>query len=127
MLKQGCFTDWLAYRLEEELPFIHYLIEDWPRESNLLVSYLTYADQRLHCKGSDTWDIICFLWATYAYETLEQCDGPAAEFQDVILEARYRCYEALASLGEDRHDLKLNLIEYIEIMDEEIKNLRNIY
>ena len=67
-----CFTDWLTQRLEEELPFMQYLIEDWPRESNNLLSYLEYADERLHCKGSDTWDIICFLWATYAYESLEK-------------------------------------------------------
>ena len=124
MLKQRCFTDWLAYRLEEELPFIHYLIEDWPRESNLLSSYLEYADMRLQCKGSDTWDIICFLWGTYAYETVEKCDGHAAEFQDIILEARYRCIEALKSLGEVRHNLKLNLSEYIEIIDDELSSLR---
>ena len=125
MLKQRSFTDWLSYRLEEELPFIQYLIEDWPRDSNTLAGYLEYADQRLQCKDSDTWDIICFLWGTYAYESVEQCDGTTAEFQDIIIEARYRCCEALYALGKDRHDLKLNLIEYIEIIDEEINNLRN--
>ena len=125
MLKQETFTDWLSYRLEEELPFIHYLIEDWPKDSNSLSCYLEYADHRLQCKDSDTWDIICFLWGTYAYETIEHCDGTTAEFQDLILESRFRCLEALESLGTDRHKLRYNLIEYIEIIDEEINNLRN--
>ena len=87
MLKQDCFTDWLSLRLEEELPFIQYLIEDWPKESNQLINYLDFADERLNCKGSDTWDIICFLWATYAYESLEKCGGQEGDFQDALVEA----------------------------------------